>query len=199
MESKPTAPANCARGADDLTMFVAARLARSPVTTVGGQVTGASRSSPRRPVRRIHAGRLLAPLLLGVAAACHAYRPVDGAGVAPQETVRVRLGTPRDLVVNLARGDTILLRRVTELEGRIAAVAGDTLLVRPLVLVQTADGTWADDRQGPTSALVVRDGGTEVLARRFERRQAWIAAGLVVVALAAVYAIGSSGGGSSGY
>jgi hypothetical protein len=65
-------------------------------------------------------------LALVIAAGCHEYRPAR-APLQARSTVRVSFDRPRTLTVARSSGDSVRVDDVTQVEGLLRAVRGDTL------------------------------------------------------------------------
>lgn len=93
-----------------------------------------------RPARRLTTSLAALSVLL---AACFTRRPVELTPAASGTPVRVTFAVPRDFVFGRTggvAGDSILLRGVRRLEGRLDGRVGDTLLLRPLTRAVTTAG-----------------------------------------------------------
>ncbi len=103
-------------------------------------------------------------LVLPFAVACHSYRPVTAA--APEGIVRVTFTPPRDV---WSRRDTMpqeVLHDITRVDGRVAAVSGDTLFVNADEIRDSAGRRvrTADESQ---QLVIVVDASTRIEQRHF--------------------------------
>ena len=72
------------------------------------------------------AGRGMALACIALSIACTAYRPLTRAPL-PSDEVRMSFLSPRNLVGRTESGRAVRLDSVTELRGRIAAIAADSV------------------------------------------------------------------------
>lgn len=152
--------------------------------------------------------RSIPPLALLLAVACHAYRPVTATRPAlPANRARVSFAVPADVPLRRDGAEGTLLRQVSELEGYVMSVQGDTLR---LDVRQALDSNGYEILRSPESrtdlspgasnggsdvgatdeAVIVRDANTRVALRQFSTpRTVGLTLGLVILALAATVAV----------
>ena len=138
-------------------------------------------------------GRMVAAAVLVYGlSACFVRRSVAVEPSASGGDVIVSFGPPRDVRLAYRGRDTLLIREVRRLEGRLVRISADTAWVRPVTRVVTATGTTSDPSAGESVATrVVLDTTTTASASR--PTFAGVRTGLLFSALIAFVVIVSKG------
>jgi len=155
-----------------------------------------SRRPPSRAAARLRA-IVLGALACMLAGGCFTTRrlPAAPATTARGSTVAVAIATPRDIVFVRERGDSLLMRGVRRLEGRLGGLADDTLLLRPIMYVETVKGGVNPGLFGPADGIRIAlgEGVTATTShRQFSRKRTAVLAVGVVLVIAALAAAASS-------
>lgn len=128
--------------------------------------------------------RLTLGALVPLALACHSYRPLTSSHVAPDAKLRITFAEPRDVRLDPdgARADT--LHSVWRLEGRLRAVAADTVRID----VDEAYDSRGNSLPAAGQAAIVLDSNTRVEQRTLSAGKT-LATGAGVVLLLSTIAI----------
>jgi hypothetical protein len=130
-----------------------------------------------------------AALILCVVPGCYRHQPIAIAPGAVRENVRVRFAMPRDIVVHRTRGgvfDTLGFRQVIGLEGRLGAVAADTVVLDRVDQVIMSDGEWNVSGATATSTRFGPDIGTVISTPRHDMTRTII---VIVATVGVLYAL----------
>ncbi len=126
----------------------------------------------------------VAALLLPLGLACHSYRPVTA--VAPQAIVRVTFTPARDVQVQRDRAPMQLLENITRIDGRVAAVAGDTLFMKADEILNGNGHRVSVPDDGSVQVVVVMDASARIEERQFSAGKTLAGSAGLVLLLATV-------------
>jgi hypothetical protein len=137
-----------------------------------------------RFVFRVAFSTLTGVALIGSTVGCYGYRPYSTPTVGATGRVTLDQGAPLRIVSGKAESDTLLLRSIFQLEGRIIRATADTLAI------QVAK-TWPYSSEAAYKlAIVPRSSTTDFAARQLlEGHTMVLVAGLFVLAIVAYEAL----------
>ena len=133
---------------------------------------------------RVVVSSLTAMALIGPTVGCYSHRPYSTPAAGQTGRLRLVQNAPVAIIRGKAGSDTLLLRSISELEGKLVRVTADTLALK-------VERTWPFTRQANNQlALIPRTASTDFAERKLDEGRTTVAilgTGLLMIFL--VYAI----------
>ena len=142
-----------------------------------------SYSKVMRSVSQVIVSALTTIALVGPTVGCYSHRPNSTPAVGQSGRLKIAPDAPITIVRGRSRSDTLLLRSLTQLEGRLIRVTPDTLTL-------WVERTWPSKRQADNqTAIIPRTVTTDFAARKLDEGRTMVAVvGISVLMLFFIWA-----------